>query len=182
MERPVSPAERCHADSYEIGEQSADVLRREHVQVREIPLGLKPTEEAQPVLHPERVGHRADEDATRPEDAAHLGNERTREAHVLEQLARDDRIEGLAVQRERLVDVGYDRRDPELLGFGQRSLVDVDADDGIALEEVAGERARATAEIENVPTLADRLLKERNPLGDEDEIPVVSALTVMRFV
>ncbi len=145
------------------------------MQVRGVPLRLQAADEAEPVLHSKRVRHRTHEDASRPEDAAHLGDERTREANVLEQLTRDDRIEGLAVNGERLVDVGHQRCDPELLGLGQRRPIDVDADDDVPLEEVTGERAGAAAEVEHVPALSDRLLEEWNALGDEDEVAGVSA-------
>ncbi len=110
MEAPVATTEWRDAHSREVGEQCADVRRREHVQVRRILVGLKATHEAQAVLHPERIRNRADEDATLAEDAADLRDERAREANVLEELAGDDDVEALAVERKRLVDVGDDGR------------------------------------------------------------------------
>src|SRR5207237_6823431 len=46
----------------EAGEERAQVTRREEVQVRRVGLGPAPDEEAEPVLEPVAVRHRADED------------------------------------------------------------------------------------------------------------------------
>jgi hypothetical protein len=152
------------------------------VHVRRVRLGLTSAEEAEPVLDPERIRHRTDEDTARPEDAARLGHERLRKANVFEQLTRDDGIEALALQRKRLLDVGRDDVDAELFRLGKRSLVDVDSDYIVSFEEVAGEGAGAAAEIEHVPSLPDRLLEEWDSLRDKDELPGVSPLAVVGLV
>ena len=182
MEAAVAASQRRDSDSREAAEQRADVCGPEHVQMREIPFRLQAADETKPVLHPERVRHGADENATRAKDATHLCNERAREADVLEELAGDDHVEGLAVQRQRLVDVRDDGRDPELLRLRQRGPVDVDADHLVPLQEMAGQRARAASEVEHVSALPDRLLEERNSLGDEHEVAGISALAVVGLV
>ena len=146
-----------------------------------IPIGLTPEEEAKPVLDPERIRHGAHEDSTRLEDTMCLGDERLREANVLEQLTGDHGVESLALQRQRLLDVGQTTSMP-ILRFRQRRLVHVDADDVVPSEEVASESAGAAAEIEHVLALPDRLLEERSALGDENEIARVSALAVVSLV
>ncbi len=182
MEPPVATAEERDLDRGEVGEQRPDLRRREHVHVRRIAFGLTPEEEAKPVLDPKRVRHGADEDPARLEDTMCLGDERLWEANVFEQLTGDDGVEGLALERQRLLDVGRDDVDAELLRFRQRRLVHVDADDVVPSEEVASESAGAATEIEHLLALTDRLLEERDPLGDEDEIAGVSALAVVSLV
>ena len=121
--------------------------------VRRVLVGLTPAQEAKPVLDPKRIRHGTDEDPSGLEDAACLGDERLRKAHVLEQFPGDDRVELLAVERERRLDVGGDHGDAELLRLCERALVDVDSDDLVPLEEVAGESAGAAAEVEHAPAL-----------------------------
>ena len=79
---------------------------------------------------------------------------------VLEQLTGDHGVESLALQRQRLLDVGRDDVDAELLRFRQRRLVHVDADDVVPSEEVASESAGAAAR-------SSTCLPSRSPPGRE---------------
>ena len=71
---------------------------------------------------------------------------------------------------------------PSSSAFASAALVDVDADDLVPLEEVAGERAGAAAEVEHALAFPDRLLEERDSLRDEDELAGVPTLAVVGLV
>src|SRR5262245_42191631 len=100
MEFPVAPADEGELDPVEAAEQIVQRARREHPQVRGIVLRSSPAQEPEPALDAERVRDGADEDAPRPQHAARLGDERVRELQVLEELARDDGVEALVLERE----------------------------------------------------------------------------------
>ena len=130
-----------------------------------IVLRLPAEQEAQSVLQPERVGDGCDELPAGPEHAPRLADEPSRIPYMLEQLAGDDDVEARLVERQRLVDVGPARLDPELRGLGQRLAVDVHADDVVVLRIGARERAVAAAEIEHAPAgAADVVAEELDPL------------------
>ena len=101
---------------------------------------------------------------------------------MLEELAGDDGVEARVLERQRLLDVRLHRLDPERRGLLERGGVDVEPDDRVALEEVLRQRARAAAEVEHALPATDRGLEERDALGDEDEVALVSSLAVVLFV
>ena len=70
---------------------------------------------------------------------------------MLEELARDHDVEGAALERQRIVEVGPARLDPELLCLGERFAVGIDADDLVPAGVSLGERAVAAAQVEHVP-------------------------------
>ena len=182
MQRPVAAADERQVDVLEVRQQLADLLVREHAQVRRVLLRRLSEKEAQAALDVERVRDGADEVPARLQHPKHLGDERLGEAQMLEQLAGDDGVEGLVGERERLLHVGHDRRDPALLRLGEGGPVDVDADDLVPVDEVLAQRAGAAAQVEHLVALADRLLEERDALGDEHELAVVPALPVVALV
>ena len=98
------------------------------------------------------------------------------------QLACDDGVEAGVLERQRLLDVRLHRLDPERGGLLERGGVDVEPDDRVSLEEVLGQRARAAAEVEHAFPLPDRLDEQRDALGNEDEVALVSSLAVVLFV
>src|SRR5205823_9392257 len=125
--------------------------------------------------------HRADQRASGTQDAHRLGDERRRLAYVLEQLARDDDVEALAVERQRLLGIAPVRLDPELRRLGQRFAIDVDADDLVPVEVAPGERAVAAAEVEDAPAgPADVAAEELRPLRPgEDEVAPTGGAVVL---
>jgi hypothetical protein len=138
------------------------VRRRVHVQVGRILFGSAAERKAQSVLQAVGVRHGPDEAASGLQDTPDLGDERVGVAHVLEQLAGDDHVEGLVVEREGLLDVRPTGLDPQLRGLGQRLAVDVEPDDLVPLEVRPGQRAVAATEIEDPPPGApDQLPEER---------------------
>ena len=150
MERGEPPRDEPQLRVVEVGEELADVVGREEMQVRRVDLGMAPPEEAQPVLQPEPVRRRADEPAARAEHAMGLADQPPRLADVLEQLADHDHVERLVHERERVVEIGPERLDPEpRLGVLERLAVDVDARDVVPLRVVLGEGAVAAAEVED---------------------------------
>ena len=101
---------------------------------------------------------------------------------MLEELTCDDGVEARVLERQRLFDVGLDRLDSECGRLLERGRIDVEADDRVPVEEVPGERARATAEVEHTLAAADGRDEERDALGHEDEVALVSSLAVVLFV
>ena len=101
---------------------------------------------------------------------------------MLEELACDDGVEALVLERKRVLHVRPNRLDPERGRLLERSGVDVQADDRVAVEEVLRQRARAAAEVEDALAPPDRGLEERNALGNEDEVALVAAFSVVLFV
>ncbi len=182
MSARVATTDVVQLDTLEAVEQLVHRGRREHAQVCRVVLGRLPPQEPQTALNTKRVGHRAGEHAARPQDAADLRDERIGELEMLEELAGDDRIEALLVEGEPLLHVRLYRLDPERGGLLERSRVDVQADDRVALEEATRQRARAAAEVEHALPAADRRNQEGNTLRDEDEVALVSPLTVVLFV
>ena len=150
----------------ELGEQLADVRRREKVEMRRVVLRMAPDQEAQPVLEPESIRRRTDERAARTQHPVRLVDQQLRLADVLEHLADHDDVERRVHERERVVEVGPERLDPEPpLGDLERLAVDVDACDLVALRVVLRERAVAAAEVEDAAAgPADELAEERRPL------------------
>ena len=112
---------------------------------------MRPIEEAEPVLEPERVRDGSDERPARPQNPAHLRGEAQRIAQVLEQLAGDDDVEPLVLEGQRLVEVGPVGLDAELRGLGERVTVGVDADDLVPVGVGLRQRAIAAAEVEHAP-------------------------------
>ena len=101
---------------------------------------------------------------------------------MLEELSGDDCVEALVLERQRLFHVrlhGLDAERPRLL---ERRSVDVEPDHRVPLQEVPRQRPRPAAEIEHALPTADRLHEERDPLGDEDEVALVTTLAMVRFV
>ena len=145
-------------------------------------LGRAAAQEAQPALDAERIRHRADDDAARPQHSPDLGDERVGELEVLEELAGDDGVEARVLERQRLLDVRLHGLDPERRGLLERGGVDVEPDHRVAVEEVPRQRARAAAEVEHALPVADRRLEQRDALGDEDEVALVTSLAVVLFV
>ena len=121
-------------------------------------------------------------DASRAQHAPDLGDERVRELEVLEELAGDDSVEARVLERQRLLDVRLHGLDPERRAFSSAACVDVEPDDRVAFEEVLRQRARAAAEVEHALPAADRLDEQRDALGDEDEVALVSSLAMVLFV
>ncbi len=150
--------------------------------MRRVVLRRPPAKEPKPALDAKRVRHRADEDAARSQDAKDLGDEAVRELEVLEELARDDRVEARIVEGEHLLDVRLHGLDPERRSLLERCCIDVEPDDRVALEEVLRQRPRAAAEVEHALPGADRRLEVRDALGDEDEVAFVTSLAVVLFV
>ena len=150
--------------------------------MRRVVLRRAAAEEAKPALQAERVRDRADEHAAGSQHAADLRDERVRELEVLEELARDHRVEARVLERQRLLDVRLHRLDPERGGLLERRSVDVEPDDRVALEEVPRERARAAAEVEDALATPDRRDDQRDALGDEDEVALVPSLAMVLFV
>ena len=70
---------------------------------------------------------------------------------MLEQLAGDDDVEAAVVERQRIVEVGPARLDPELLRLRERLAVGVDADDLVPAGIGLGQGAVAAAEVEHLP-------------------------------
>ncbi len=71
---------------------------------------------------------------------------------MLEQLACDDDVERVVLERHSFLDVGPDRLDPETRGcLLERRAVDVDADDVVALGVVLRQRTRPAAQVEHTP-------------------------------
>ena len=166
MERSESPCNEPELRILEVGEERADVGGREEVEVGRVDLGMAPGEEAQPVLQAEPVGRRADEPAAGAEHAMGLADQPPRLANVLEQLADHDDVERLVHERERVVEIGPERLDPEpRLGVLERFPVDVDAGDVVALRVELREGSVAAAEVEDAAAgPADELAEERRPL------------------
>ena len=100
---------------------------------------------------------------------------------MLEQLAGDGDVEASFREVERLVEVGPVGLDPELRRFCERLAVGVDADDLIARGVGPGQRAVATAEVEDsAPGAADVAPEERLALGPrEDEAGAPFAAVVL---
>ena len=85
---------------------------------------------------------------------------------MLEQLARDDDVEGSVRERQRVVEIRPTGLDPELLGLGESLAVSVDADDLVLAGVRLRQRPVTAAEIEDVaarPT--DIAAKELDALG-----------------
>src|SRR5207244_3910026 len=123
--------------------------------------------------------------AARSEHAPRLGGEAFREAEVLEHLAGDDGVEARVLERERIVEVGPARLDPELRGLGERGPVDVDADDLVPLGVCLRQRPVAAAEVEHRLPGADPLAEERRALRlAEDEVlaPALAVVAAVRLL
>ncbi len=146
------------------------------------PSGGRPRRKLQPALDAKCVRHRADKHAAGTQHPTCLGDDSVGEAQVLEELARDHRVEARIRKRERRLDVGLDGLDPELRRLRERDPVDVEADDLVPVEEVPRERSRAAAEVEHPLAAPDRGLEERDALRHEDEVALVPALPMMLFV
>ena len=101
---------------------------------------------------------------------------------MLEELAGDDGVEARVVERQRLLDVRLHGLDPERGGLLERGRIDVETDDRVPFEEVARQRAGTAAEVEHALSGADGRDEQRDALGDEDEVALVSALAMVLFV
>ena len=101
---------------------------------------------------------------------------------MLEELARDDRVEARVLERKGLLDVRLQRLDPERGRLLERRGVDVEADHRVALEEVPGQRTRAAPEVEHALPRPDGRDNQRNALGHEHEVALVSPRAVVLFV
>jgi len=182
MEPSVATADEVEPDLLKAGEELAHRCRREHVKVRRIVLGRSAEQEAKPTLEPIRIRNGSHEHGTGPENTVDLTRKRVGELEVLEELSGNDHVEARALEGKRLLDVRLNRLDPERLGLGERCSIDVETDNLVAVEEVTGQRPRATAEIENPLPAPDRRLEERDPLGHEDELAFGTSLAVMLLV
>jgi hypothetical protein len=102
-------------------------------------------------------------------------------ADMLQQLARDDYVEGFVVEWKRLFGVGPDRLDAELLSRLESFFVDVDPDDVVAGGVPRRQRAVSTPEVEHPPAGPSDVAREelRPLLAGEDEIPRASFLVVL---
>jgi exopolysaccharide biosynthesis polyprenyl glycosylphosphotransferase len=100
---------------------------------------------------------------------------------VFEQLARNDDVEALVAERQRLVDVGPTRLDAEARRVFERFAVDVDADDLVPGCVLACQRAVAAAEVEHAPSrTADVAPKEVDAIRPcEDEILTAGRAVVL---
>ena len=150
--------------------------------MRRIVLGRAAAQEPKATLQAERVRYRAGQRSTGSQHAPDLRDERVRELKVLEELAGDDGVEARVGERQRLLDVRLHRLDPERGGLLERGRIDVEADDRVPFEEVARQRAGTAAEVEHALPAADRRDEQRDALGDEDEVALVSALAMVLFV
>jgi hypothetical protein len=65
MKRDETSCDEMQLHVLEAGEQRAQVVRREHLQMRGVVLGLAPQQEAKPVLQAVGVRNRGDERAAR---------------------------------------------------------------------------------------------------------------------
>ena len=83
--------------------------------------------------------------------AQHFGDDAPWIAKMFEELARDDDVEAAALERQRIVEVGPARLDPELLRLCQRLVVRIDADDLVPAGIGLCERAVAAAQVQHVP-------------------------------
>src|SRR5438552_10963282 len=91
---------------------------------------------------------------------------------MLQQFPRDDDVEALVRELERLVEVGPVRLDTELRRLGERLAVGVDADDLVLLRVGLRQRAVAAAEVEHPATgAADVPPEERLALGPGEDEP-----------
>ena len=147
-----------------------------------IVLGRTTAHETKPALYAEGVRHGSCEDAARTEHTPDLRHERVGELEVLEEFTGNDDVEARALERQLVFDVGLDRLDSESCRFLEGGRIDVEADDRVPLEEVPGERARTTAEVEHALPAANGGDEERDTLGNEDEVAPVSSLAVVLFV
>ena len=152
------------------------------MEMRGIVLGRAAEEELESALQPVGIRNRADDHSTGPQHSTNLGDERVGELEVLEELSGDHCIEARILERKRLFHVRLNRLDPERLGLGERRAINVETDDLVPLEEVAGQRPGATAEVEDSLPTPDRSLEERDPLGNEDELTVGAPLAVVFLV
>ena len=69
MKRDETSGYEMQLHVFEAGEQRAQVVRREHLQMRGVVLGLASQQEANPVLQPVGVRNGGDERAARSQDA-----------------------------------------------------------------------------------------------------------------
>ena len=68
MKRDETSGDEMQLHVFEAGEQRAQVVRREHLQMRRVVLGLAPEKEAKPVLQAVGVRNGGDERAGRSKD------------------------------------------------------------------------------------------------------------------
>jgi len=171
MKRDKASCDQMQLHVLEAGEQGANVVRREHLQMRRVVLGLLPEQETQPVLQPVGVRNGGDERSSGSEHAEYLADDAPWIAKVLEELAGDDDVEGAVGEGKRIVEVGPARLDSELVGLGESLAIGVDADDLVPAGVGLREGAVTAAEIENIPPgAADVAAKEIDPFGTcEDE-------------
>ena len=71
---------------------------------------------------------------------------------------------------------------PSAAAFSRAAGVDIDPHHRVAGEEVPRQRTRPATEVEDALPGADRRLEQRNALGDEDEVALVTSLPVVLFV
>ena len=69
MKRDKTSRDEMQLYVFEVGEQRAQVVRREHLQMRGVVLGLTSEQEAKPVLQAVGVRNGGDERAARSQDA-----------------------------------------------------------------------------------------------------------------
>jgi hypothetical protein len=179
MQPPEAPINELDLHVLVLSEERPEPCGGEHAEVRRIVLRRLSEEEASPALKPEGVRNRADEHPAAAEDAPDLRQESVGKLKVLEQLAGYDGVEAGVVEGQRLLDVRLHGLDSELCRLRERGCVDVEPDDLVSVEEMAGQRARAARKVEHTLPPADRSLEERNTLDDEDELALSATLPIM---
>jgi hypothetical protein len=143
--------------------------------VRGILLGWSARQKHQSVLEPVSVGDGPDEHTARLQHAGNFCDNVVWETRVLEDLAGDDDVERVVVERERLLHVGPHGRDASGFGPLQCLGIDIETNHLVSVEEVLCYRARAATEIQHTPSWApDGLDEERKSLGHEHELSVVT--------
>ena len=96
--------------------------------VRGVLVAAQASQAPQSAPEPVRIGHRTSDHSAWAQHACDLGDEPVRVMKVLEQLCRDDDVEGAVGEWEGLLRIGPHRFDPkERHGFGERAPVDIES-------------------------------------------------------
>jgi hypothetical protein len=152
---------------------SANVFWCEEVQVRWVGLWVSADDKPKPILQAKAIWNGADECAAGSEEAMGLPHERFRVTYMLEELANNDYVEALVMERKRFFGIGPNRHDAELRGRLECLTVDVNPDHVVAGEVPRRQCTIPTPDVEHPPTgPTDVAPEELRPLlASKDELP-----------